>query len=97
MKYDFSPKGVCARRLEFELDGDIVKNVQFMGGCNGNLKALAALTEGMTVDCKGSGDREEKSRRRRQSGWRLSRDQSGDRHNGKFFYKTFCKGLQEHL
>ena len=47
MKYDFSPKGVCARRLEFELDGDIVKNVQFMGGCNGNLKALA---EGMTVD-----------------------------------------------
>ena len=50
MKYDFSPKGVCARRLEFELDGDIVKNVQFMGGCNGNLKALAALTDGMTVD-----------------------------------------------
>lgn len=50
MKYDFSPKGVCARRLEFELDGDIVKNVQFMGGCNGNLKALAVLTEGMTVD-----------------------------------------------
>ena len=50
MKYDFSPKGVCARRLEFELDGDIVKNVRFMGGCNGNLKALTALTEGMTVD-----------------------------------------------
>ena len=50
MKYDFSPKGVYARRLEFELDGDIVKNVRFMGGCNGNLKALAALTEGMTVD-----------------------------------------------
>ena len=50
MKYDFSPKGVCARRLEFELDGDIVKNVRFKGGCNGNLKALAALTEGMTVD-----------------------------------------------
>ena len=50
MKYDFSPKGVCARKLEFELDGDIVKNVRFMGGCNGNLKALAALTEGMTVD-----------------------------------------------
>ena len=50
MKYDFSPKGLCARRLEFELDGDIVKNVRFKGGCNGNLKALAALTEGMTVD-----------------------------------------------
>ena len=50
MKYDFSPIGVCARKLEFELDGDIVKNVRFKGGCNGNLKALAALTEGMTVD-----------------------------------------------
>ena len=50
MKYDFSPKGVCARRLEFELDGDIVKNVQFMGGCNGNLKALAKLVEGMPCE-----------------------------------------------
>lgn len=50
MKYDFSPKGVCPTKLQFELDGNIVKNVQFKGGCNGNLKALAALTEGMTVD-----------------------------------------------
>ena len=47
MKYDFSPKGVCARRLEFELDGDIVKNVQFMGGCNGNLKGITSLLKGM--------------------------------------------------
>ena len=53
MKYDFSPKGVCARRLEFELDGDIVKNVQFMGGCNGNLKALAALTDQVCERLKG--------------------------------------------
>ena len=50
MKYDFSPKGVCPTKLEFELDGNIVKNVHFKGGCSGNLKALAALTEGMTVD-----------------------------------------------
>ena len=50
MKYDFSPKGVCARRLEFELDGDIVKNVRFMGGCNGNLKAIGKLTEGMDAE-----------------------------------------------
>ena len=41
MKYDFSPKGVCPTKLEFE---------HFKGGCSGNLKALAALTEGMTVD-----------------------------------------------
>lgn len=50
MKYDFSPRGVCATKLEFELDGDIVKNIRFQGGCNGNLKALAALAEGMTVE-----------------------------------------------
>lgn len=50
MKYDFSPKGICPSRLQFELDGNIVRNVQFTGGCSGNLKALAALTDGMTVD-----------------------------------------------
>lgn len=47
--------------------------------------------------CKSSGNRKEKSLGMRQPGRRLDRDQSGDRHNGKFFYKTFCKGLQEHL
>ncbi len=50
MKYDFSPSGVCATKLEFELEGDIVRNIKFQGGCNGNLKALAALAEGMTVE-----------------------------------------------
>lgn len=49
MKHVFSPKGVCASKLEFELEGDIVKNISFLGGCNGNLKALAALADGMTV------------------------------------------------
>ena len=50
MKHDFSPRGVCPTRLEFELDGNIVKNIRFHGGCNGNLKAIAALVEGMTVE-----------------------------------------------
>ena len=50
MKYDFSPKGVCPLKLEFGLDGDKVRNIQFHGGCNGNLKALSILAEGMTVD-----------------------------------------------
>ncbi|MDO5413900.1 MAG: TIGR03905 family TSCPD domain-containing protein [Bacillota bacterium] len=49
MKHVFSPKGVCASKLEFDLEGDIVKNISFYGGCNGNLKAIAALAEGMTV------------------------------------------------
>ena len=50
MKHVFSPKGVCASKLEFDLEGNIVKNISFQGGCNGNLKALAALAEGMTVE-----------------------------------------------
>ncbi len=50
MKYDFRTQGVCSTEIEFELDGDIVRNVSFQGGCNGNLKAVSALVEGMTVD-----------------------------------------------
>lgn len=50
MKYNFANQGVCSSNVEFELDGNIVRNVQFYGGCNGNLKALSALVEGMTVE-----------------------------------------------
>jgi len=50
MKYEFSPKGVCSTKLEFELDGDTVSNIRFQGGCNGNLKALSILADGMSVD-----------------------------------------------
>lgn len=49
MKHVFSPKGVCASKVEFDLEGDVVKNISFQGGCNGNLKAISALAEGMTV------------------------------------------------
>ena len=37
-------------KLEFDLDVDRVSNIQFTGGCNGNLKAIAALVDGWTVD-----------------------------------------------
>lgn len=50
MKYNFSLKGVCPSKLEFELDGNTVHNISFQGGCNGNLKALSILADGMTVD-----------------------------------------------
>lgn len=50
MKYTYIPRGVCSTKVDFELDGDIVKNVQFSGGCNGNLKAISALVDGMSVD-----------------------------------------------
>lgn len=46
MTYEFYPRGVCARRINFEINDGIVSNVVFLGGCNGNLKAVAKLVEG---------------------------------------------------
>ena len=41
---------MCIRdRIELDLDGDVVHNVKFTGGCNGNLKAIPKLVEGLTV------------------------------------------------
>lgn len=50
MKYQYTPKGVCPALIEFELDGDVVHNVQYTGGCSGNTQAVSKLVEGMTVD-----------------------------------------------
>ena len=50
MKHEYFPRGVCPMKLEFELDGDKVKNLVFTGGCNGNLKAISSLIDGWTVD-----------------------------------------------
>ncbi|MEG0829329.1 MAG: TIGR03905 family TSCPD domain-containing protein [Anaerovoracaceae bacterium] len=47
MKHTYVPKGVCPTQLDFELDNGIVRNIQFQGGCNGNLKAIATLIDGM--------------------------------------------------
>ena len=50
MRYDFRTQGVCAVQISFDLEGDIVSNIQFLGGCNGNLKAISKLVDGMSVD-----------------------------------------------
>lgn len=50
MKHVYTTKGVCAREIEFELEGDIVRNVKFTGGCNGNLKAISKLAEGQSAE-----------------------------------------------
>ena len=46
MKYTYETNGTCSRKIEFEIENGIVKNVRFTGGCNGNLKAVSALVEG---------------------------------------------------
>ncbi|MGL4485219.1 MAG: TIGR03905 family TSCPD domain-containing protein [Anaerovoracaceae bacterium] len=50
MRYNLNPKGVCSREIEFDLNDGIVSNVVFHGGCNGNLKAISKLVDGMTVE-----------------------------------------------
>ncbi len=50
MRYQMKTQGVCASQISFDLDGDVVTNVKFDGGCNGNLKAVSKLVDGMTVD-----------------------------------------------
>ena len=49
MKYSYQTRGVCSVQILFDLDDDVVSNVVFIGGCNGNLKAISKLVDGMTV------------------------------------------------
>ena len=50
MRFDYKTQGVCASKIEFEIDGDIVKNIRFIGGCNGNTQGVATLANGRKVD-----------------------------------------------
>jgi len=50
MKHTYSTRGVCASKIDFEIDGDKVKNVRFTNGCNGNTQGISKLVEGMNVD-----------------------------------------------
>ena len=51
MKYSFETENTCSKVIEFDLKGNIVTNVKFLGGgCPGNLQALPRLVEGMTVE-----------------------------------------------
>ena len=46
----YKTKNVCSSMIKFDLEGNVVTNVSFQGGCNGNLKAISKLVEGMTVE-----------------------------------------------
>ena len=63
--HTFIPKGVCSRQISFELEDGKIYNLQFVAGCNGNLKAIGKLLEGQDAkhaadvlrgnDCAGRG------------------------------------------
>lgn len=50
MHYTYKPQIVCAQQIDFDIDGDVISNIVFTGGCNGNLKAISKLVDGWTVD-----------------------------------------------
>ncbi len=50
MRYEYKTKGTCSQLIRFDIDGDVISNISFVGGCNGNLKAISKLCDGMTVD-----------------------------------------------
>jgi uncharacterized protein (TIGR03905 family) len=45
--YEYKTSGTCSSKIFFDMDGTKVKNVKFEGGCNGNLKAIGSLVDGM--------------------------------------------------
>lgn len=65
MNVSYTPTGVCSRNISFDLEDGIVKNVKFIGGCNGNLQGIGKLVEGMkaedvitrleSINCNGKG------------------------------------------
>ena len=64
-KIEFTPQGVCSRKITFDFEDGIIHNLQFVGGCDGNLKAIGKLLEGQDAkraaeilegnDCRGRG------------------------------------------
>lgn len=61
----YTPKGVCSREIQIETDGDVIKEVKFIGGCMGNTIGISRLVEGLKIkdaiaklegiDCGGRG------------------------------------------
>ena len=48
--FQYNTNGVCSKSIYFEVEDNKVKNVTYIGGCNGNLKGIGSLVEGMDID-----------------------------------------------
>lgn len=49
MTFSYRPVGVCSQKIDLTIDDNIIREVRFTGGCNGNLQGIAALLAGMPV------------------------------------------------
>ncbi|MDR1003078.1 MAG: TIGR03905 family TSCPD domain-containing protein [Oscillospiraceae bacterium] len=50
MHHSYRTSGICSSEIKFDLEGNIVRNVEFCGGCHGNLQAIVKFAEGCTVE-----------------------------------------------
>ena len=50
MRLEFRPRGVCSQRIEIDVEDGLVQDVQFTGGCSGNLQGISRLVKGMPVE-----------------------------------------------
>ncbi|MBQ9276858.1 MAG: TIGR03905 family TSCPD domain-containing protein [Clostridia bacterium] len=50
MEYVYKTNMVCSQEIHFNIDGNVISNISFVGGCNGNLKAISKLVDGWTVE-----------------------------------------------
>lgn len=50
MRYNYKTEGVCTQMISFDINGDVITNLVFTGGCNGNLKAISKLVNGMRAE-----------------------------------------------
>ena len=49
-EFTYIPNGVCSQQMTFKIENNIIKEFNVIGGCNGNLKGIKALIEGMNID-----------------------------------------------
>jgi uncharacterized protein (TIGR03905 family) len=49
-QFSYTPHGVCSRKIDIEINGDIITLVKYTGGCSGNTQGVSALVRGMSVD-----------------------------------------------
>ncbi len=47
MIYEYNPRGVCSRKMIFNIEDGVIKSLEVVGGCNGNLKGISSLVTGM--------------------------------------------------
>ena len=50
MKFSYMPRGVCSRQFNFDIEDGVVRSVEIIGGCPGNLEGISRLLAGMKVD-----------------------------------------------